>query len=305
MNSLNLREIYSNLSVKELSDKEKKEIKEILLQMLEDIVKLCEDNNINYTLGGGTALGCIRHHGFIPWDDDIDINVYRMDYLKLLKLIDETFSDKYEINAPNYSLHPKNRFAKIYRKHTTYIQINDINNLNPNGVFIDIFPIEHVPNNKLLYLLHGILSTLLMFIASSVYGRKYEVQDIRLVIKKNNKYLYYFRNIIGVVFSFLQPEKWFCIVDKVNSLIKKSDYLSSPTGRKHYFGEKILYSNYFPAVDGEFENLKVKLPNNYDVYLKNLFGDYLTIPKKEDRERHFIVNYQNQINFKENSNDGK
>lgn len=123
MNSLNLREIYSNLSVKELSDKEKKEIKEILLQMLEDIVKLCEDNNINYTLGGGTALGCIRHHGFIPWDDDIDINVYRMDYLKLLKLIDETFSDKYEINVLIIVCIPKIDLLKFIENHTTYIQI--------------------------------------------------------------------------------------------------------------------------------------------------------------------------------------
>ena len=88
---------WRNLSEKELSN-----LKDTLTAISKDFVDFCESNNINYMMGAGTALGAVRHHGFIPWDDDIDFHVPRKDYNKIIELAPRILGDKYFFLAPPY-----------------------------------------------------------------------------------------------------------------------------------------------------------------------------------------------------------
>ena len=86
---------------RELQENELKQLHECLLSILKDFIYVCEKYNLHYTLGGGSVLGAVRHHGFIPWDDDLDINMPRKDYERFKNIFANELSDEYELNVPN------------------------------------------------------------------------------------------------------------------------------------------------------------------------------------------------------------
>ena len=83
-----------------VTESEKQELQKMLLEMITDISEICEDNNIKWSLSGGSVLGAVRHHGFIPWDDDMDINITRAEFEKFRKVFPGRFSDKYSLILP-------------------------------------------------------------------------------------------------------------------------------------------------------------------------------------------------------------
>lgn len=122
------------------------DIREIELQILNYIDEVCKDNKLRYYLLGGTLLGAIRHGGFIPWDDDIDIIMPRNDYDTLLSIINET-NNKYKVLAYKYKKEYYYPFAKIVDSSTMVVESNTIAT-NNMGVWVDIFPIDNLPNDK-------------------------------------------------------------------------------------------------------------------------------------------------------------
>lgn len=144
--------------IKEFKNGEKvtvSDVQAVLLEMMKDIDKICRENNIEYCLTGGTALGAIRHSGFIPWDDDIDIAVSRSEYEKLVTVLEEKLPEQYTFHC--YEKNKKYNIAwpamKIRNKNT---YIKEVNVLLPNkckdsdGVFIDVFIFDKMSNNLIL-----------------------------------------------------------------------------------------------------------------------------------------------------------
>lgn len=277
-----------------LKQEEVKKLKQCLLEMYLDILEVCEKHNIRVMLGAGSALGAVRHEGFIPWDDDLDLLMPREDYNKFINVFEEELSDLYEITSPNSKYNVSYVFTKIYKKNTTLIEIFDINNDTPKGVYIDIFPIEYIPENKLIRFIKGFFANGIHYIGSS--AKMHQIHNIMLKeyfsASLEGKINYIIRNSIGFLASFISYKEWFNFYDKIIAYEKVSDLCGVPSGRAHYFGEILPKDVFLPPKEIKFEGQKAYVPNKVDIYLKNLYGDYMKIPPIESRERHYFVKFE-------------
>lgn len=278
----------NNLSA--ISDEELKSLHAFLVGMLGDIVKVCEKYKLVYFLGGGSCLGAIRHQGFIPWDDDLDINMPRRDYEKFKRVFEKELGDKYILNAPNYSDEVIARFPKILAKNTLYSTSGFGTKKEFEKIFIDIFIMENVPENKAEYYLKGFCVNFMEFVAGQVLiydsGKK-NPEGMKAIMGEKN---FRVRSIIGHVFSFLSYTKWCSMIDKV---VRGPKYPTKkvcfPTGRKHYFGEVMSRKIMLPPQKVKFEGTFASVPAHYKKYLSNLYGsDYMQLPPEEKREKHFV-----------------
>lgn len=287
-----LNEISQNeKDFRTINEREKEELKKALYEMACDIDERCKKNNLKMFLVGGTLLGAVRHGGFIPWDDDMDFALSRSDYRKMIKIFDDVFADDYELRCPNSPYPNGNRFMQIFKKGTVIHTLGDNNPMQPQSIKIDIFPYDYVPENKISKKIRGYRANLLMIIASCVMDYKYPDKLLLKYMKrsKEGKKIMKVRRIIGKIFCFLSPEKWFDKVDNVIAYGKTSSFITSATGRKHYFGEIYPKNCFFPLTEIKFINHTFYSPNNAKQYLEGLYGkDYMIPPKKKARENHFI-----------------
>lgn len=269
----------------ELSDLEKKRLQLTLLEMYKDVFAVCKKHDLVPFIAGGSALGAIRHGGFIPWDDDLDFCMTRNDYNHFLKIFNMELSDKYIISAPNYSKKPKARFAKIMKKGTLCREISDISPTSQCGIFIDLFVIENIPDNIAFRYIKGAFCNILEFISGQVY--LYEYLTVSHQKLDSSECVRWF---IGFCFSFMSSHKWFNMIDKVaQHSNSKSQCCAAVTGRKHYFGEILDRKDLKPVRYIKFCDINVPVFNNLEKYLETLYGnDYMTPPPKSKRERHMV-----------------
>lgn len=251
------------------------EIHSELLNMLQDIIKICEKNKITYYLSGGTLLGAVRHKGFIPWDDDIDIMIPRKDYKKFESMYRETGSylfwskkDRKKWNAPYNRVVNSNTF------------VNNKNSEMTHGLFIDIFPIDYAPKNK--WLRKTVVSTakLLDTLRNGARRKDYTEDEGFLLLKK------YFINPLGKIIGSYNCSY---LIDKfaetVGRLSNKSPkYCGVIVVSYHYkMREFVPVSIYNGDEKLLFEKIEVKVPEGYDIYLSSLYGDYMELPSKENQ----------------------
>lgn len=283
-----------------LSDDELNMLKSTLLECLKDIQQVCEKNGIHIMLGGGSCLGAVRHKGFIPWDDDLDLNISREDYEVFKKVFKEELGSKYILNAPNYEGDSISRFPKILIKGTRFVELG-MRKDDPNALIkIDMFIAENIPDSKICRFIKGWRCNLLMGIAGSVEMYQWYKRDSEnefFIMNAKNKSIV-LRKVAGAVFSVIPLQRWYDMVDKACRYSNDSKELSFPTGRKHYFGEIHEKNDIFPLIKSEFEGMKVYIPCNYQKYLKKLYGEnYMLVPPVEKREKHFILDIAfNQLN---------
>ena len=257
-------------------------LQKLELEILIEFDKFCQNNNLKYYLAEGTLLGAVRHKGFIPWDDDIDVMMPREDYEKFLKLAIKKFNKNYKIQCiqtePKYWV-----IASKIRmlKDTGYVQ-NDVLKMTDNaGVYIDIFPLDYLPeiyskeiafNFKMIRLLRRMLWL------KTGFSKK---KNLR------NKILKFFANFISV--------------EKYHELIKKR--MTKYNNRSHKY--IVNYGSYYPLskliipahVYGEgkyldFENYKFLVPNDYDYILTNVYGDYMQLPPENKRKHKHTFTFK-------------
>ena len=269
-----------------IDDDTREKMQKLLLDIYLEIYEVCRKHNITPYLIGGSALGAVRHKGFIPWDDDLDIGMTRADYTRFKELFNEELSAKYSLNAPNYSTNAKERFPKILKKGTVLREVVDSPDPDLHRVFLDIFILENVPDSFLHFKMKGLYCNLLEFIAGKVFF--YENRDdlSKKLFSRAGKVNYLLRVIIGGLFSWKSSSKWFDAVDKNVQYNKPSRRVTIATGRKHYFGEVFDRNLLFPATMAIFEGHELPIFHDYDTYLKNLYHDYMVLPPVEKRERH-------------------
>ena len=177
----------TNDELVELTEKDIKEIQQVLLDIIKDLDNIFKANNLRYYLGGGSALGSIRHQGFIPWDEDLDINMPRKDCEKLVEIFksNKEINEKYYLCENSYDNEFDVNYLRIKLKGTSFKEYL-YKDYSKDGVFIDIFPVENMYNNPILRKLHGILVTMNLFICSTV--RIYDKKEKYLKFKGNKKY---------------------------------------------------------------------------------------------------------------------
>ena len=277
----------------ELSDGDLRRLQIVLVGILSDVEAVCRDNGLTYILGGGTALGARRHKGFVPWDDDVDINIPRADYDRFIPLFRERFGSKYWIHTPTDTSGYGLAFGRIRLKGSCVKTREDLMNAQTEcGAFVDLFIVENVPSNCVLRAIHGIGSLALGFLYSC---RKFfhERRLVRRWVSEDAKMPGVFRLkcAIGFLVAFASLDSWTRLWDRWNRLCrdKSSTYVTVPVGRRHYFGELARRSDFCETVEVEWEGAQRKASKDLDGYMRRLYGpDFMSLPPPEKREKHIL-----------------
>lgn len=256
------------------------DIRKRLLGILIELNDFCDENNIQYYLCAGTLLGAIRHKGFIPWDDDIDIAMSRPDYDKLLTIAkkNDTFHDHYKIiSFENHTTHYP--FMKVLDTET-YTKQSFTNESNENSLWVDIFPFDGVPEDMSVrkHLYHKEL-----FVRKILNLNFAKVGDGKTTSHKLLKPLLIpFAKIYGIE----RADR------RIDQLCRTYDYNSAKFVGDIVWGDydkEIMNKQDFEHyVYVEFEGHKFKTMSCWNSYLKGLYGDYMKLPPVSERENHEI-----------------
>ena len=262
-----------------------------VLSIAKDFASFCDNNNIFYTLSGGSVLGAVRHQGFIPWDDDIDINMPRDDYNKFVSLFEKAYGNKYYLQTPKNNTELGLLVTQIRKKGTIARRKYDINN-KKCGISIDIYILENVYENPIAYNYQKIGSLLFPFLVS--VSRSYQNRDVpdELISKEHRRIKFQFlRHSLGRLINSVSISSLIKISFYFFKLCKnnKSKTISIPTGRGHFNKEQFVREDLCQSTDLKFEDTTFKVPKNYKEYLTKLYGDYMVIPDKQHRERHLFL----------------
>ncbi|MBP1889161.1 lipopolysaccharide cholinephosphotransferase [Clostridium moniliforme] len=268
----------------EYSQNELREVQVILVNMLKDVDKVCRENNIDYWLTAGTLLGAIRHKGFIPWDDDIDISMMREDYNKFMKIGKEKLNNKYFIQSIYSDKNSQNQFMKV-RDRNSILKMNK-REKGHTGIFIDIFPMDSFTKNDSKIFIKNKLMLKIRF-----YWMKYA--KIKRPFFKNIKGNF-IKILARIYFSINRDYDYKNINEELKMYLSNMKYDIENEDHIRYGIESVhnyIYhrEDIFPLIDIEFEGYKFRAPNNYDKFLKTFFGDYMKLPKVEDRKPHHIM----------------
>ena len=284
-------------SLRQLSPEEAQGLKSVLLDIYKDLAKLCEEQGLIIMLCGGSCLGAVRHQGFIPWDDDVDMIMPRRDYeqLKCL-LVKGTMGDRYEYSFPTKGQDSMCMFMKIFRKGTRYVEMGNEYTDFPKGICVDIFPLEGVSSNPVRRKMVGMLANGLRLAANMVYEATYPVSEATKSMRRMQGVggmMMKARRLLGKILSIVPHKRWVNGFESLVSDERDNGLLAIPTGRKLYGGEVFPAEVYLPPRTAIFETVKVHIPNKVEDYLINLYGEnYMQLPPVEKRERHFIVDFE-------------
>lgn len=258
---------------------ELREVHKISMEILCDVIELCKKHNLKYFAIAGTALGTVKYKGFIPWDDDIDIGMLREDYNKFIEIAKKELPKKLFLQNFHTEYDTPFYYSKIRNKETKFIEkYYDKLNIN-KGIFIDIFPIDNIPDNKILQNIQYIKSKIIsnIFISTSISEISSNNKSSKYMIKK------LIRKFMNKIFKNANKEKIFYMLEK--ELTKYNKKKTKRIGRVNE--NEIIKINYiYPLKQLEFEGIKINVPGNYHEYLKNRFGDYMKTPKEEDKRNH-------------------
>jgi lipopolysaccharide cholinephosphotransferase len=279
----------------ELSEEERIGLKKCLLEIYQDVVRVCDKYNLCIMLVGGSALGAVRHHGFIPWDDDMDTAMPRKDYNKFIAVFKKELSDKYEIVAPQTDETSGIPYMQILKKNTCMVCIDRIYSKEKNLIRIDIFPLENASTNKILRKIISYISFFYRLLVYSVriYKTKNALYRQCFMISFKSKLIYYTCYFTGMILSVFFSQKTLVdSCDKFHSAVKNNKFCTIPCGRKGYYAETLPREVFLPPSEGVFEGINIKLPNDVNAYLTNLYGNnYMEVPPVEKRERHYFTEF--------------
>ena len=258
------------------------ESRKVQLDMLDSLASFCDKNGLRYFLSGGTLLGAIRHRGFIPWDDDIDVNMPRPDCEKLMELTKGVLDgyilagpdmDGFSMGCEFYRLYNFNTVVENYsggatKKWPIY-----------HPIFIDVFPIEGLPDSD---------SATKRHYTKLVALRKMQRSSGLEHMVAKNMAAHVFHVLSRIPARMVGYRRWSQLVQRVAQKYSFDlcNYVGVMTAPVHTTEERVKKSDYLEVIDVIFEGKHYHAPKNYDTYLTQLYGDYMQMPPKEKQKSH-------------------
>lgn len=266
-----------------LTDSELKNLKKIELEILHEIDRLCRLHSVRYSLAYGTLIGAVRHGGFIPWDDDIDIMMLRDDYERFMEIAERELSPWFFVtaieNCKDYGI----PFMKIMAKKTVMRESSAATSKVAPGVWVDIFPMDASPKGDDLKAAQYAEAQRLKSIMCCKANYKFNKHGVSLAIYRLRKLAYIFRSHFKYVEEFtrnakryqntpLEDDKVVCLCGNIG--VKKATFERSWFDG---FSDMRFEDGEFMAIDG------------YDAFLKHTYGDYMSLPPENERISHHFV----------------
>lgn len=259
----------------------------IEMEIYEAIVGICEAHGLRYYAAYGTTLGAVRHQGFIPWDDDMDVCMPRKDYEEFIRVAPGELPEKMEIQGPGFTDGYVLSFIKIQNRNTTFVAETDQDLKYHTGIYVDIFPLDAVPPTQKLtekqYKRYTMLSRACVL---SVYGKpklppqmkgparilaRIGCEGIHLLLRLTGRTPeYFYRKIVRESRKYEgdgEPDAYRCLVFRRDE-IHRRDAL-------------------FPTRQVPFESITIQIPRDTDAYLTYMYKDYMTLPPPEKRRNHY------------------
>ena len=268
-------------------DKTLKKLQLVETAMMKDFKQICDENNLDYFIYYGTLIGVVRHNGFIPWDDDIDICMSRKDYEKFAEIARTSkYNEKYELisaeNSDDYLMpegHWQFRGTKFIDKPSLGYKHTEL------GIFLDLFILDNLADNP--------------------KQRKKQMKDCffwgkLMIIKSIPKPIVPFSGILGKItsavlflmhyimnFLHISPRYLYKKYTEASTRYNgtKTEYVTNFRGIQ-IDEAKLTHNDIYPLKEMKFEDMTVNVPNNYEKLLTNLFGDYMQLPPPEKRHNH-------------------
>ncbi len=260
---------------KRYDDETLKHLQQVEMKILKYFIEICEEHNLTYFMYAGSLLGVIRHNGFIPWDDDIDVIMFREDFEKLNKILEKNIDEKYRffnvLNEETYHY----TWGRLTLKNTLFKEWwGDQVDYTPN-IFIDIFILDNVPSNKFKKFIHKWKSfTLNQLVIYSILKFENESKIKKLI----QKTIYYILKIIPVSPSTIKKK---CV--KSFSKYQYEDCEEVCDFPSENQMQMSFRTDWLPLKRGKFEDIEVNIPNNYDKILRMDFNEYMELPPEESR----------------------
>lgn len=249
-------------------------------EILKEFRRVCEELGLRYYLTAGTLLGAIRHRGFIPWDDDIDVAMPREDYDRFARegaaKLAETYCYQSHMTEPNFPYY----FAKI-RKQGTFFEEPILRSVRmEQGIYIDIFPLDKCPENawiaRCFFRWIAFLNNVILGKVSKEfrcgYRKWYAKGAWKLLQRLPAKQIFGSRELVRDIAGWCSSGICLCTV-----------------GGRHGFPREAYQADWFSeSVLVEFEGENFPAPKDWDKLLRNMYGDYMVLPNEADRQGHFI-----------------
>lgn len=258
--------------MKEVDINTQHRIWDVEMEILDVIDDVCRKNGLKYSLAYGSMLGTVRHQGFIPWDDDMDIWMLREDYDKFIEIWEKNPVDGYFLLRQETSPEYPQNFAKIRKRNTAFVSAGEENTNYHHGIFVDIFPLDDVSNSKIKAKIQGLSALLYMLYCRGYtsihdgrlvyWGGKFLLNVVPQKMKKNLK-KFFFKCMTR--YNGENNERVACFVTAPDSFI--------------YYNKRLFYE----YCDVAFDAHTYMCNKDADALLRSYYGDYMQLPPVEER----------------------
>lgn len=263
------------------------------LNILLKVVRFFDEHGIYYALCGGSMLGAVRHKGFIPWDDDIDVLIFREDFEKLRAIIRE---QRPELDGVVFHVPGDEGYIYPYIKAVNpsiRVDYGKIKEAEDNMLWIDVFPMDHFPDNKFMHWLYlKRIITLERILSAGTYSDENMRERGYFNSFSRRMKMYLARGLYKLLGGYGRISRR---IDKIarnmDRKYKGSSHVGDgvwPNGMNDYFDVSWVK----PAIKMSFEGHELSVPENYDAYLTGFYGDYMTLPPEGKRQTHYLKAYR-------------